>query len=235
MSSDTLVPITDHEGDAVDRLVEQYKDKVKTEDLVKAFAKQYQEIEDTLQTLYLQRFLDNAVGIQLDKFGEIVVLGRNGFGDDDYRRLLKVKIGQNTSKGRLEQIINTTILLTQATEAHVQNLNRAQVAISVNAPIASDLVNFTYENLQKVPSAGVRINYIACYDPDEPFSFDGVGPFGAGFSSLAAPTTGGKFAFIHRQVTPFAFALSTTDQGSDNALGFGSVSDPLAGGMFEGL
>ncbi len=235
MSSDTLIKVLDHGQEAADRLLEQYKDKQTIIDLIKIFADKYQEIEDVGFSMYLERTIDGSVGTQLDNLGTIVVLDRNGFSDDDYRRLLKVKISINIGKGRIEQIINTILLLTQATQTHVVNLNRAQIAIYINTTIDSSLVNFIYNNIQRSPSAGVRINYIACYDALESFSFGGSGPFGLGLSSEAAPTTGGKFAFIHKKIIPFAFALSTTDQGSDEALGFGSIKDPWAGGNLEGL
>lgn len=235
MSSDTLVPIANHSDQAIARLMEQYKEKENIEKLIRIYTDRIQEIEDALQPLYLDRMIDNAEGVQLDRFGEIVVLDREGRSDEVYRRFLKVKIGINISKGRPEEVISILLQLTEATLVHYQNLGGANVALSVNTDIPADEVNDVYTDMQNVVSAGVRINYISCFDPDEPFSFDGPGPFGAGFSSLAAPTTGGKFAFIHKNIVPFAFALSTTDQGSDNALGFGSILDPFAGGTFEGL
>ena len=231
----TFDPINDHVDQALNRLLEQYKESGNLKSIITAFTEQYQDMEDAGDDMNRLQFLDDAVGIQLDLFGTIVVLKRQGFDDDDYRRLLRVKIGQNISKGRPEQIMNIALLLTEATEVHYQNLTNAEISLSINTEIDALLKEFILENLQKMPSGGVRINYLACYDPDEPFSFDGTGPFGAGFSSLAAPATGGQFAFMHRSEVPFAFAQSTTEQGTDNALGFGAIADPYAGGVYVGL
>lgn len=230
MASLPLVPITDHTDRAVARLVEQYKSRPLIEGLVRALCQEIQELEDVDIDMFDSRTLDGSVGAQLDGLGDIVGIDRQGFDDAFYKTLIIVKIGQNTSQGRPEKLITIAALLTGATLLHYINLGNAEVALSVNLDISSQDVEFIYNNLQKITSAGVRINYIACFDPDESFSFDGVGPFGLGFSSLAAPTSGGKFAFLHRRDTPFAFFGTDVD-----ADGFGALGDPYAGGVFEGL
>lgn len=223
--------ITTHVDDALNRRVEQHKEKENLEGMLKAFNNQKQELENVFFELLEERLdLNNTVGQQLDNFGKIVDLEREGFDDDFYRILLLVKIGQNVSNGDPERIISTFKLLTQATLVHYQNLGDASIGLSVDTTIDPSLVDFFFENMERVVAGGVRIDFMASFDPDESFSFDGVGPIGLGFSSLAAPTTGGKFAYLNRRSLPFAFA------GDDkSALGFGTVIDPVAGGVFVGL
>lgn len=227
----SIVKITTHVVDALKRRIEQYKNKKNIEGLIRAFVKQIQDLEDAGDPLFTQRLdLAQTVGVQLDKYGTIVVQDREGFDDIFYRILLQFKIGQNISRGEPSALISTIKLITQAALVHYQNLGNAQVSLSTDGTIDPTLVNFVYTNMERVAMAGVRINSIICFDPDESFSFDGLGPLGLGFSSLAAPSTGGKFAFIHRETTPFAFA------GDDaSAAGFGTIQDPLAGGVFVGL
>lgn len=226
----SISKITTHVADALARLIEQYKSKPKIEGFMRAMVNQFQELEDVGDTLFLQRMLDDSVGEQLDNFGTIVALEREGFDDDFYRILLAVKIGQNISRGEPERIISVLKILTQATLVHYQNLGNGNIGLATDGTITPGLETFTFENMERVVMAGVRINFLACFDPDEPFSFDGTGPVGLGFSSLAAPTSGGKFAFLHRRAIPFAFA------GSDvSALGFGTLADPLVGGTMVGL
>lgn len=226
----SVTPITNHEQQALDRRTEDYKEQANFEGVIKSYVAQIQILEDETQRLFLEQFVDFAIGTQLDQFGKIVVLAREGFSDDFYRILLKVKIGQNISNGEPNSIITTLKLLTQASLVHYQNLGNAQVGLAIDTTIDPTLVDFFFENMQRVVMAGVRVNFIASFDPDEPFSFDGVGPIGLGFSSLAAPTTGGKLAFLNRRTTPFAF------DGDDlSADGFGTLGDVLAGGVFVGL
>lgn len=59
--------------------------------------------------------LDTAIGVQLDIIGKIVLLDRNGRGDDSYRTLLKVKIKINNSSGQPEIIIRAVRELYNAT------------------------------------------------------------------------------------------------------------------------
>lgn len=227
-------PITTHKEDAKKRLVEQYKGKPNIEGILDAESRQWQDIEDVANTLFLDRFVDNAVGTQLDNFGTIVDLARQGFDDEFYRVLLKFKIGQNISRGEPERIISTMLLIAQANLVLYQNLGDGNIGLEIDNPIDPTLLNFIFVNMQRVVMAGVRIAFIATFDPDESFSFDGTGPIGLGFSSLAAPSTGGKFAFLNIDTTQkFAFdsvaGINSTDSG------FGTLLDPLAGGVMIGL
>lgn len=224
-----LDKILDHSDAAVDRLVQQYKEKPKLEALLRSYTDQVQDLETAFCEVFTDRALDVAIGNQLDLFGTIVNRSRDGFNDEFYRILLRVQIGINTSQGVPEDIISTLKLLLSAGLVHYQNAGNGNILLAADVLTLPASVQFVYDNMQKVVMAGVRITQIICFDPDEPFSFDGVGPVGLGFSSLAAPLTGGKFAFIHQQTTPFAFA------GSDSALGFGTIADPLVGGVFVGL
>ena len=226
--------ITTHQQDARDRLIEQYKEKSNIIGILDSETRQYQDLEDVLFSMFLNRFVDNAEGEQLDKFGTIVDLARQGFDDDFYRILLKFKIGQNVSSGEPERIISTMLLITQATLVLYQNLGNGNVGLQINNTLDPSLVNFIFVNMQRVVMAGVRIAFIASFDPDESFSFDGVGPIGLGFSSLVAPTTGGQFAFLNVDTTnKFAFdsiaGIDSTDEG------FGTLLDPLAGGVQVGI
>jgi len=190
-------PITTHVADAKARLVEQYKRKPNIDGILQSFVQQYQDMEDVINDMFFSRFVNNAVGRQLDLFGTIVDLDRQGFDDTFYRILLNAKIGQNISSGDPERVISTLVLLTGASQVMYQNLNNATVGLAINTTIPANLVDLIFATMQSVVMAGIRIDFIVSYDATEPFSFDGIGPIGLGFSSLAAPTTGGKFAFLN--------------------------------------
>jgi len=229
----TIDKIDTHVTDALNRLLEHYKSKVKTRGVITAMGEQFQDMEDVVHSLSTGRTLANSVGVQLDLMGTIIGLSREaGQSDDNYRILLYVKIGQNTSQGTSEKIISVFKLLTGASFVYFQNLNRASVLIEVDKDIDPtndpDVVAFIYLNMQKVVAGGVRIDYIICFSPDDDsFAFAGtnVDQPALGFGSTVDVNQGGKLAMVHRLIIPFAF-----DGLSESSRGFGSVRDSLAGG-----
>lgn len=226
-----IVKISDHVERSLARTLTQYKAKEKFEGLATELGDQSQELEDAIHALVDGRAIATATGEQLDQIGTIVDQERGGFDDDFYRILLYVKIGQNTSQGGPEKIINIFKLLTEADLVHYQNLTYASAMLGTDQDIAEDFVDFVYESMEKVAAGGVRIDHIVCFDPDEPFSFDGpnTGAPGLGFSDITG-TTGGKFAKLHRRQIRFAFDGNDIDAG-----GFGSLLDPIVGGTFVGI
>lgn len=227
--------ISNHVAQAVNRFIQQYKRMARMAAIMEALVNQIQDLEDVGVDMFTALSLDYAVGAQLDLIGRIVVQPREGFDDDFYRILLKVKIGINNSSGEPSSIINTLQLLTSATLVHYQNLGNANVLLGVDTELDPVLIDFIYANMEKVVMAGVKIDAIVSFDPDESFSFDGVGPVGLGFSSLADPSSGGKFAYLNRPTFP-KFAFSTIAGAADpTGSGFGALADPSAGGMLVGL
>ena len=231
--ADSILKIDTHIADALNRLLEQYKNKPKTEGLISALSQQFQDMEDVTFSLILGREISSAVGAQLDLMGTIVNLSRaSGQSDDRYRTLLYVKVGQNTSQGAPEKLISIYKLLTDANTIFYQNLNRASIMLTVDKDIDPlndpDDVTFIYTNLEDVAAGGVRIDYLSCFSPDgDSFAFAGpntnIPAFG--FSNTITPADGGKLAKIHRLIVPFSF-----DGLSSSSRGFSSVLDPLVGG-----
>lgn len=226
-----IIQITDHVTKALDRIISQYKGKPLFEAFLSTFVKQVQDIEDATFGLIAGRSLDNAIGEQLDKIGTIVGQERGNFDDDFYRILLFVKIGQNTSQGGPNKAINIFKLLTQADLVHYMNLNSASIMLATSGVISSDQVNFIFRSMELVIAGGVRIDHIASFDAIEPFSFSGPNTDapGLGFSDITG-TTGGKLAKLHSFSPDFAFDGNDVDAG-----GFGSLLDPVAGGIFVGI
>lgn len=226
-----ITTVSNHVELALKKLLTQYKGKPRFEAFVSAFTEQVQDIEDAVFGMIDARTLENAVGVQLDGIGEIVGRARGNFDDDFYRILLFVQIGQNTSQGGPEKTINIFKLLTQANLVHYINLNRASIMLGTDSPISQDQINFVFQNMELVIAGGVRIDHIVCFDPDEPFAFAGPNTDapGAGWSDITG-AQGGKFATLHRNKVPFAFAGNDVD-----SRGWGSLKDPVAGGVFVGI
>lgn len=225
--------ILTHTDIALGKLLEQYKGKPKLSGMIESLASQVQDMEDTLFSLIAGRAISSAIGTQLDLIGTIVNLARSsGQSDEDYRTLLYVKVGQNTSQGTPEKIISVYRLLTGADIVFYQNLTRASILLAIDKNIdpnnSPSEVRFIYDNMQKVVAGGVRIDYLICFSPDnDSFAFAGNNPNAPalGFGNTIDPNDGGKLARVHRLIIPFAF-----DGLSVNYKGFGSIRDPLAGG-----
>lgn len=224
----------DHEGKVVALLLEQYKGQPKMEGLIKSFASQIQELENAFFDMVAKRTLDGAEGTILDEMGTIVVQDRLGFDDAFYRNLLKAKVGENTSQGEIEKIIQITQLLTGADLVHLQEWYPAGIGLFFDRELDAALINFFYQRLNRVEVATVRLEALICFDPDEGFAFEGGPGNAAGFGDINNSATGGKIAELHVRTEP-AFSFAPQAGVTDGDEGFGTFEDPLVGGILRGL
>jgi hypothetical protein len=228
----SVIQITTHKEDAKDRLLQQYKGSATMEGTLDAFVEQIQILEDVLFQLQGQRLkIQDTEGEQLDRLGVIVGQAREGRTDAEYRVRILARIIQNIAEGEVEPMILLTQLLVGATLTYI-NGEGGGVVVGINLTTLTEAqIENLYRNLQLVAPAGVRVDWLYCFDPDEPFAFDGNLP-GLGFSSLASPGDGGMFGMTHPRLTSkFAFAGSAIPGDG----GFGALGDPFIGGVFVGL
>lgn len=227
-----IIKIENHVEQGLARRLEQWKEKPNLEGVITSQITGYQEIEAMFFELKDARLgIVNASGFQLDQIGLIVGQGRIGFDDDFYRILLLARVGANVSNGEAERIIDTLKLLTSANFVHYMNLNNAEIAVGSDGIINPLTVEFLILNLQRVVMGGVRVNYLCIYDGEDSFSMDGtnVKTIGKGFGSIVDTVNiGGKFGQCYNIKNKFSFNGNNT---SDS--GFGSIYDPLVGGVFE--
>jgi len=156
--------ISDFEDDGVGKISSQFRGKVRIEETVKAILAPIQANEDSLSALFIYRWVDTAIGAQLDLLGVIVGERRGGREDEAYRLGIRAKIAINTAKGTGNEVNTIFSLLTGATYVKVYELFPGKVGIFAN-------VNFVFT--------------ITGLGPDA-FSFAG-GIQGKGFSSVFAP------------------------------------------------
>lgn len=223
-----IVKIENHVEQAIARL----QSKFRTNDwlgVVTAYTVEIQNLETNLFNFIDGRSIEKAVGENLDNIGTIVVQERLNFDDEFYRVLIYVKIGINTSQANPEKVIDVFRLLTAANLVHLIDLENGAIELYSDGLSPTDDINFIFENMEKVVAAGIRINTIGFFDPNEAFSFAGNVP-GLGFSDITG-TTGGKFLNeFYRYKLPFAFAGV-----NDSFKGFGSLIDEELGGAFISL
>lgn len=215
--------------DALDRLVTQFKDKVRVEGLIAAFTDQLQDAEDVVGDFLDFRHVDTAQGAQLDVIGKLVGEKRKGRNDDLYRLWLRARIAINTSRGTPQDLIKVFNIITGSTKSNIHEYWPAQVEIFGNTDFSS----------------------LVDTGPDS-FAFDG-GIDGLGFGTVYDASIGGLFASLtdnffsefykildsvlaggvvlnfigwYDETEPFTF------DGNAFGLGFGTVLDSTVGGKF---
>lgn len=94
-----------HIAEALANLVSQFRGKAYVEATLSAFVQQVQDLEDVFFELLEERFIDDAVGAQLDGFGSIVGEARESRPDDEYKTAIKARIQLNLGNGTPEDII----------------------------------------------------------------------------------------------------------------------------------
>ncbi|GKX63052.1 hypothetical protein SOASR032_16210 [Pragia fontium] len=101
---------------ALSRLVGQFQDKPKVKALAESMVAPLEAISADLNDLKNGRWVDSAIGAQLDGCGYIVGVPRLSRGDDEYRIAIKSRILSNTSRARPQDLIEGVRFLTKPTE-----------------------------------------------------------------------------------------------------------------------
>lgn len=185
-----------HRATALNRLLEQFKDKARLKTLVDIFAEQCQILEDVFWDLYIKRTVDDATGDQLRILGRIVGLTKGETGDDDFRVLVRAQIRVLKSRGTFKDLLGI-IRLTIGTDTSTRTLKEvfpAALQLEVLAVPSFSLV-LLGRALRLAKAAGVQLDINYPPPAGEWFTFDYFGGGGnpnAGFMNFAN-TDGGYF------------------------------------------
>jgi len=194
--SDETGLITDHQERAVNRLAQQYR-KPKLEDLLRSLVKPAQAIENTLWDVISQRFLDDAIGAQLDMLGKLVGQPRLGYDDDNYRRLIRAKIIVNRSNGNIPDLLSVVVAVVNdgAADIIVEPQYPACIVFRINnVAVAADVADLVIALLRKAAAGGVRVIFESTeHSEATTFSFF-EDPTGAGLGDDGDASAGGFFA-----------------------------------------
>lgn len=210
-----ITQITTHAADAKKRLLFQYQGKANLEAMLDAyFGDQIQDIEDALWTLFGRLDIDTAEGIQLDLIGSIIGESRLGKSDANYRPYIRARIGINTSEGDIEKVLSVWSLLTYGADVQLIELFPAALCLYLTEALSSDtLAQTTLDLLQKVVGAGISVDYIEVYDPDEAFGFADSGPDTKGFGNLLSMGTNTGVSVPHLWDTGATFISDGVEVG----------------------
>ncbi len=153
------VYIHDHVERSLENLPSQHRGKPRLEGVLSLFARQVQEVEDTAWAILQGRLLEQAVGEQLDQWGALLAVPRQGLIDGLYRNLLRawlLILRSNGEPGRLAQIV---ALLTG--RARVRYIPRAPAGASwfvyTDALIEAARSQLLKTYLERAIPAGVQI------------------------------------------------------------------------------
>lgn len=103
-------PETEHEAKGLDLLIDQYRGKPVITGILKAYLQRIQRLEDDAWDVIFSKIQDNAYGVGLDQFGEIVGETRRGRADVDYLPAIRLKIRVNRSRGRTQDLVDVALL-----------------------------------------------------------------------------------------------------------------------------
>ena len=184
----SLTQQTDHVGDGVDRLLEQFKDRPRIVALLTAYLNQVQDLEDVLWELFLDRWISTAVGEQLNVIGRVVGEKRQGSLDDEYRAFLRARIRANRSVGLLAELVKIVALIQND---NLQVLAREYDPAAVRLePVGATVVDArrVARILTSAKPGGVALRYV--YSESARASTLLAGDSGGGFTPTANQSPG---------------------------------------------
>lgn len=179
--------------DILMNMPEQFWNKPRIEALVKAFARQMEEIELMFTQLKELRNMETATGQQLDYCGDIVGLTRvqsalycedvdfDVIDDERYRLFVKYKALRNSTQCTYEELMAGCKLLFKADPIYYTESQEkpASFSLSLGANMTDDLLNLLSSSAMAIRASGVepRISYFS----KEFFGFADTNRYALGF------------------------------------------------------
>lgn len=141
----------------VARLTNQFQDSPKLKALVAGILSGFTRIENTLDQLKTERWIETAVGAQLDGVGYIVGEPRQGRNDDDYRLAIRFRVFINVSKGTPPDMIYGLRYITQADSIQYQETYPATVLMWTDGYSATSDIGTVMQDLAPAAIADTDI------------------------------------------------------------------------------
>lgn len=157
----------------IEDLPQQFQNKKFIEGLIKAFARQIEDLHHVYKQLDTETDLDSAVGKNLDMVGDIVSLTRKEAGilagidvedpvisDDRYRQFLKYKELVNTNDCTYKDLMNGLALLWDVSPIYYREDKALPAVIILTMPfLTPGGKTVTLGEVPMVKAAGVRIEF----------------------------------------------------------------------------
>jgi len=161
--------------DGLGELLSQFGDSANMRAILAAFLRPLQELENDSVAILEQMPLDVAAGVNLDVWGEIAGVARDGRTDDVYRALIKVTITAQRASGTVNAILDLVSELSGggAVDYTPQYPAKFRLTITPPAPLTAQQIADILAALEAVVAAGV--GYIVAEAAPDPFTYD-IGP-----------------------------------------------------------
>lgn len=181
------------------RLVNQFSDKPKLLGVVKAMLKPFADIENLADEVRSERWIDIAVGVQLDGAGSIVGEPRLGRNDDAYREGILFKIFVNTSNATPEDLTKALLFLTKPDDIQYIEQYPATAMLFTDGPNIASTIHYVMQGL--APAAISNIPIMVSFAWKSPFRFGTESPPGELFVNNNTSYLTGNGSDIQVQVS----------------------------------
>ena len=158
----------DYASIAVARLTGQFQNSPKLKALMAAIVGPLTTLETDADAVIAERWIDTAIGKQLDGCGAIVGEARQGRGDDAYRVAIKFRVFVNISKGTPTDLIRGLKFLTDPTDCQYLEAYPATALLFTNGFFVDHKIQAV---MQDLAPAAISIVPVAVSFADRPFRF----------------------------------------------------------------
>lgn len=158
----------DYAAVAVPRLTGQFENSPKLKALMAAIVGPLTTLESNGDALVAERWIDTAIGKQLDGCGAIVGEARQGRGDDAYRVAIKFRVFVNISKGTPTDLIRGLKFLTDPTNCQYLEAYPATALLFTNGFFVDHKIQAAMQDLAPAAISDVPVAVSFC---DKPFRF----------------------------------------------------------------
>ncbi len=166
---------------AISRLTSQFDLSILLQGLVAAIVKPLDELQGHADSIKSERWIDTAIGKQLDGCGYIVGEMRQGRDDDAYREALRFRVFVNISKGTPSALIQGLKFLTSPSDVQYIEQYPATAILFTNGPIVPTEIQSQIQDLSPagISDVPVCVSYTA-----KPFRFAKTPPPGELFVNM---------------------------------------------------
>lgn len=171
--------ITDVVAAALAELPAQFRNSANLRALLSLLVRPLQELEDDGCSVLEDMLVSNAEGVNLEIYGEITGVARDGRSDDDYRALILTKIGSDNSSGTPNSILDFISVLAFGATVKYLHVPPACYQLTITPPASKSPLTAAQKAeiisaLFDLTPAGVCFFAIET-PPEDIFTFD-VGP-----------------------------------------------------------
>lgn len=147
-----------YEDLATNRITNVFRDKPRVREVIVALPKQLTIFEIVADQVRNERGIDLAIGVQLDKIGELIGERRLGRPDEEYRLAIRFRIFVNISKGRPSDVNYVVKFLTkgddiQYLESYPATVYMFSSGYSANAQLPDNVQEVAPAAICDIPTA----------------------------------------------------------------------------------